>query len=106
VLSHLTPSVFQSTSALFLGNYLTESLRLEELSLSRLARSRLAKFSETKANQVVASFAAKYKDQPWGKIPQVSYRNLFQVIQGEPEWLAEQLRKEVRYQGQASSAKQ
>jgi hypothetical protein len=104
VLAHLTPAAFQSISALFLGKYLAETLRIEVFSLSRLARSRLGQFSEAKANQVVASFAATFRGKPWHDIPQVSYTHLFRVMQGEPEWLAKQLRKGVQNQGPVSRA--
>jgi hypothetical protein len=104
VLAHLTPEAFQSTSALFLGKYLAETLRHEEPTLSRLARSRLAQFSEAKANQVVAAFKARFRGKPWHDLQQVSYTHLFRVMQGEPEWLAEQLRRDVKNQGPVSSA--
>jgi len=104
VLKVLKPGPFQSTSSLFLGAYLAELLRLEEHGLTRLARQRLSKFAEIKANQVVASFEARFKGKRWKDIQQVGFTHLFRVMQGEPEWLSEQLRKEPRNEGPASTA--
>jgi hypothetical protein len=104
-LAVLTPAPFQSISSLFLGAFLAAFLRQEETSLSRLARQRLHEFSEAKANQVVASFESTYRGKPWKDISQVSFTHLFRVMQGEPVWLAEQLRRKLRGSGLASSAR-
>ncbi len=93
VLAALKPGPFQSTSSHFLGAYLYESLRLEEAGTTSLGRERLKKFSAAKANQVVASFEARFKGKAWNDINQVGFTHLFRVLQGEPKWLAEQLRK-------------
>lgn len=104
VLAALDPGVFRSTSALFFGAYLAESMRQEERGLSRLARHRLAQFAEAKANQVVASFEDKFKGKAWNEIRQVGFTHLFRIMQGEPQWLAEQLRRNLRSEGPVSSA--
>jgi hypothetical protein len=93
VLAVLQPQPFQSTSALFFGTYLNELLRFED-SLTKLGRERLRNFALDKANQVVAAFERKFKGQRWKDIESVGFTHFFRVLQGEPEWLAEQLRKD------------
>jgi hypothetical protein len=72
-LAHLAPSAFQSTS-LFLGKYLAETLRNEELTYPVSPEWRRW-FS--KRRPVDASFAARFKGKPWQDISDVSYKHLF-----------------------------
>ncbi len=95
VLAKLDPAPFKSTSALFLANYLAETLRTEEPGISRSALAHIREFSEAKANQIVASFETKFKNKGWKDIDQVGYKHLFRVMRGEPEWLSDRLRKEI-----------
>jgi len=95
VLANLDPTPFKSTSALFLANYLSESLRSEEPGLSRSALAHIREFSEAKANQLVASFETKFRGKQWNDIDQVGYKHLFRVMKGESEWLSARLRKEI-----------
>lgn len=105
VLAAVDPRAFQSTSTLFFGSYLAELLRQEENGLTRLARQRLAGFAEAKANQVVASFNAKFRGKAWQNVQQVGFVHLFRVMRGEPEWLSGQLRKELPDEQAALSAR-
>jgi hypothetical protein len=102
VLRSVKPKAFESASALFLGAYLTESLRQEEKNLSRLARNRLKDFALAKANQVVGVFKERFHARPWKQgIEQVSYTHLFRIMKEESEWLIAQLRRNVPPQAQA-----
>ena len=103
VLAAVRPAVFQSTSAHFLGAYISEFLRQEETSLTKQARKRLRDFSEAKANQVVDSFKAKFKGRPLGDIKQVGFTHLFRVMKEDPAWLSEQLRRKIPTEKSASS---
>lgn len=93
VLAKLDPTTFQSTSARFFGAYLAELLRLEDSSISKLGLNRRRDFALSKANQVVSAFERKFKGKPWKDIKRVGFKHFLRVIQGEPEWLAVQLRK-------------
>jgi hypothetical protein len=95
VMKHLDAKPFNSISAYFLGDYLSEWLRSED-SLSARARKRLWDFSHEKANQLVAAFKDKFYGKAWKKIDQVSYSHLFQIMEGESAWVTQQLRKELR----------
>jgi hypothetical protein len=95
VLTKLDPKTFQSTSARFFGEYLSELSRLEDPSISSLGLERRRDFALEKANQVVAAFERRFKGKPWKAIARVSFVHFFRVMQGEPEWLAAQLRREL-----------
>lgn len=96
VMEHVNRKAFGSTSAIFLGAYLKEALRIEEKGLSRLARRRLAEFGLAKANQIVAEFQQTFRNQPWqGQLRQVGYTHLFEIMKAESEWLLKLLRKNV-----------
>jgi hypothetical protein len=104
VLAKVKSDVFQSTSARFLGHYLTQVLRHEPRGTSRLARSRLNDFAREKANQVVAAFKQKFYSKKYGSINQVGYSHFFRIMKGEPGWTAGQLRKEIRAAPPVSNA--
>lgn len=95
VLAAVSSEVFGQTANLFLGSYLSETLRLEAKNLNRAARAHLNDFAMAQADKMVNAFAGKFRHRPWKDIPQVSYPHMIRVLGGEPDWTVKQLRAKV-----------
>lgn len=95
VLAAVSSDVFGRTANLFLGSYLSETLRLESKNLNRAARAHLNDFAMAQADRIVGAFAAKFRHQPWKDILQVSYPHMIRVLGGEADWTVKQLRAKV-----------
>jgi len=95
VLAAANNEVFGRTANLFLGSYLSETLRLEAKNLNRAARAHLNDFAMAQADRIVGAFAGKFRHEPWKDIPQVSYPNMIRVLGGEANWTVKQLRTKV-----------
>ncbi|MBO3751110.1 hypothetical protein J5X84_33985 [Streptosporangiaceae bacterium NEAU-GS5] len=95
VIAAANSGVFGRTANLFLGSYLSETLRLEAKNLNRATRAHLNDFAMAQANKIVGAFARKFRHQPWKDIPQVSYPHMIRVLGGEPDWTVKQLRATV-----------
>ena len=95
VLAAARDDVFTLTANLFLGSYLSETLRLEAKNLNRAARAYLNDYAMAQANRIVGAFAGKFCHQPWRDNPQVSDPHMIRVLGGEPAWTVKQLRVKV-----------
>ncbi|WP_171075151.1 hypothetical protein, partial [Nonomuraea basaltis] len=95
IIAAASRAVFSRTANLFLGSYLSETLRLEAKNLNRAARVHLNDFAMAQADTLVHAFAGKFRHQPWKDIPQVSYPHMIRVLGGEPDWTVKQLRAKV-----------
>jgi hypothetical protein len=95
VLAAARKDAFTRTANLFLGSYLSETLRLEEKNLNRAARVHLNDFAMAQADRIVDEFAGKFRHQPWKDIHQVSYPHMIRVLGGEMDWTVKRLRTKV-----------
>jgi hypothetical protein len=95
VIAAARSDVIRRTANLFLGSYLSETLRLEAQNLNRAARAHLNDFAMAQANKIVDAFGGKFRHQPWKDIHQVSYPHMIRVLGGEPDWTVKQLRAKV-----------
>jgi hypothetical protein len=92
-LAALDANVFEHQAGLFLGDFLYEVLRGEEGALPPEVKEGLRPVVQQRADTVVAAFSARYRGKPLGAIPQISYRNLFDVIASQQDWFLGELRK-------------
>jgi hypothetical protein len=104
ILPNIDGAVFQSTSNIFLANFLAGVLRTQYKTLSKDARKQLGQFARQKADQIVAAFASEFRGKPWKEIPQVSYSHLMRVLFQEQDWLETRLRRKLLPDPIASAA--
>lgn len=88
VLGRLKQSVFKKTSNNFLGAMIWRVLEREKEKLQTSAEVQLRVVAQNIANRCISAFESKFHAKS-----QITYRDLFRVIQDNPAWFLEELRR-------------
>jgi hypothetical protein len=93
VIATVDPEVFKRLAGLFFGDLLYEVVRGEERSLPPQVKAGLRPVVQARADRVVSDFETRFRGKSLDQIKQVSYRNLFDVMAAQKDWLVDQLRR-------------
>jgi hypothetical protein len=90
ILEHLDKNRFDSTSSYFLAFLIKRTLAREPsfATVPEGTEAQISQIAEQTADRIVRSFESKF----YGK-QQTTHRDLFRLIQEQPDWFLEQLRK-------------
>lgn len=92
-MAKLNQKFFKSTSAHFLGILIWRLLERQGESMTDEVQMQLQDVTQERADRIIRSFEKKFLHSKFRDREQVTYRDLFLIVQENMPWFVEELRR-------------